>query len=112
MNIRDLKYLVAVAECRHFGHAAEMCHVSQPTLSTQLKKLEETLDVVLIERTNRQVVLSAVGEKIVAQTERAAAEDLDIAEAATEFQSRQTSYDAALRAYSMIQDLSLFDYIR
>ena len=51
-------------------------------------------------------------EKIVAQTERAAAEDLDIAEAATEFQSRQTSYDAALRAYSMIQDLSLFDYIR
>ena len=51
-------------------------------------------------------------DKIVAQTERALAEDLDIAEAATEFQSRQTSYDAALRAYSMIQDLSLFDYIR
>lgn len=70
MNIRDLRYLVAVAECRHFGHAAELCHVSQPTLSTQLKKLEETLDVVLIERTNRQVVLSAVGEKIVAQAMR------------------------------------------
>lgn len=70
MNIRDLKYLVAVAECRHFGHAAELCHVSQPTLSTQLKKLEDTLDVVLIERTNRQVVLSAVGEKIVAQAKR------------------------------------------
>ncbi len=70
MNIRDLKYLVAVAECRHFGHAAELCHVSQPTLSTQLKKLEETLDVVLIERTNRQVVLSSVGEKIVAQAKR------------------------------------------
>jgi LysR family transcriptional regulator, hydrogen peroxide-inducible genes activator len=70
MNIRDLKYLVAVAQCRHFGHAAEMCHVSQPTLSTQLKKLEETLDVVLVERSNRQVVLSAVGEKIVEQARR------------------------------------------
>ena len=70
MNIRDLKYLVAVAEFKHFGHAAEACHVSQPTLSTQLKKLEETLGVVLIERTNRQVLLSGVGEKIVLQAKR------------------------------------------
>lgn len=51
-------------------------------------------------------------QKLVAQTERAAAEDLDIAEAATEFQSLQTSYDAALRAYSMVQNLSLFNYLR
>lgn len=70
MNIRDLKYLVAVAEFKHFGHAAEACHVSQPTLSTQLKKLEETLGVVVIERTNRQVLLSGVGEKIVLQAKR------------------------------------------
>lgn len=70
MNIRDLRYLVAVAELKHFGHAAEACHVSQPTLSTQLKKLEETLGVVVIERTNRQVLLSGVGEKIVLQAKR------------------------------------------
>ncbi len=70
MNIRDLRYLVAVAEHRHFGRAAEACHVSQPTLSTQLKKLEETLGVVLIERTNRQVMLSSVGERIVEQAQR------------------------------------------
>ncbi len=74
MNIRDLKYLVAVAELKHFGHAADACHVSQPTLSTQLKKLEETLGVVVIERTNRQVLLSSVGEKIVLQAKRVLSE--------------------------------------
>ena len=70
MNLRDLRYLVAVAEHRHFGRAAKACFVSQPTLSTQLKKLEETLDVVLIERTNRQVMLTPVGERVVEQAQR------------------------------------------
>jgi LysR family hydrogen peroxide-inducible transcriptional activator len=70
MNLRDLRYLVAVAEHRHFGRAAESCFVSQPTLSTQIKKLEEELGVVLIERTNRQVMLTPVGERIVAQAQR------------------------------------------
>ena len=74
MNLRDLKYLVAVAEHRHFGRAAEACFVSQPTLSTQLKKLEETLGVTLIERSNRQVMLVAEGEKIVEQAQRILAE--------------------------------------
>lgn len=67
MNLRDLKYLVAVAEHRHFGRAAESCHVAQPTLSTQIRKLEEFLGVTLIERNNRQVLLTPIGEKIVAQ---------------------------------------------
>ena len=67
MNIRDLQYLIAVAEHRHFGRAADACFVSQPTLSTQIKKLEESLGVVLIERTNRQVMLSPAGEQIVQQ---------------------------------------------
>ena len=48
MNLRDLRYLIAVAEHRHFGRAAEACAVSQPTLSTQLKKLEAYLGVTLI----------------------------------------------------------------
>lgn len=70
MNLRDLRYLVAVAEHRHFGRAAEACFVSQPTLSTQLKKLEETLGVVLLERSNRRVMLTPEGEQIVQQTQR------------------------------------------
>jgi len=70
MNLRDLKYLVAVAEHKHFGHAAQACFVSQPTLSTQIKKLEDELGVTLIERTNRQVLLTPLGESIVAQAHR------------------------------------------
>jgi LysR family hydrogen peroxide-inducible transcriptional activator len=64
MNLRDLEYLVAVAELRHFGKAAERCHVSQPTLSMQLKKLEVYLGVQLFERINKQVMITPVGEKI------------------------------------------------
>jgi hypothetical protein len=45
MNLRDLRYLLALAEHRHFGKAAAACFVSQPTLSTQIKRLEESLDV-------------------------------------------------------------------
>lgn len=66
MNLRDLKYLVAVAEHRHFGRAAAACFVTQPTLSTQVRKLEEQLGVTLIER-GRKVLLTPVGEAIVAQ---------------------------------------------
>ena len=65
MNLRDLRYLVAGADHRHFGKAAEACFVSQPTLSTQIKKLERELGVELIERTPRQVMLTAPGERVV-----------------------------------------------
>jgi LysR family hydrogen peroxide-inducible transcriptional activator len=67
MNLRDLKYLVAVADSRHFGHAAERCFVSQPTLSGQIKKLEQELGVTLFERTRRSVETTPLGETIVAQ---------------------------------------------
>ena len=53
MNIRDLKYLIAVADHRHFGRAAAASFVSQPTLSTQIRKLEDELGVALIERAPR-----------------------------------------------------------
>ena len=61
MNLRELQYLVAVDEERHFHKAAERCFVSQPTLSGQLKKLEEELGVLLVERTSRQVTMTEVG---------------------------------------------------
>lgn len=64
MNLRDLRYLVAIAEFGHFGRAAEACHVSQPTLSMQLKKLEEYLGVQLVERSSRGVFLTPIGERI------------------------------------------------
>jgi LysR family hydrogen peroxide-inducible transcriptional activator len=65
LNLRDLRYLVAVADHRHFGRAAEACFVSQPTLSTQIKKLEEELGVELVERNPRRIMLTAVGEQVV-----------------------------------------------
>jgi LysR family hydrogen peroxide-inducible transcriptional activator len=71
MNLRDLRYALAVAEHRHFGRAAELCHISQPTLSTQLRKLEEELGVVLFERTNKSVVPTAAGEALLAHARTA-----------------------------------------
>jgi LysR family transcriptional regulator, hydrogen peroxide-inducible genes activator len=64
MNLRDLKYLIALADHKHFGKAADASFVSQPTLSTQLKKLENTLDVQLFERANKQVMLTPIGERV------------------------------------------------
>ena len=64
MNLRDLRYLVALAEHRHFGRAAEACFVSQPTLSTQIRKIEDELGVTLFERTPRRVLLTPVGVEI------------------------------------------------
>jgi LysR family hydrogen peroxide-inducible transcriptional activator len=74
MNLRDLRYLIALADLRHFGRAAEACHVSQPTLSTQLRKLEDELGVQLIERAPRQVMLTPAGTDIVARARRVIAE--------------------------------------
>ena len=66
MNLRDIGYLIAVAETKHFGKAAERCFVSQPTLSGQIKKLEEELGVTVFERTNRSVTITPIGEQILA----------------------------------------------
>ena len=71
MNLRDLKYLVAVAKHRHFGRAAEACFVSQPTLSTQIKKLEDRLGVILIERAGKRVLPTPAGAAIIAEAEQA-----------------------------------------
>ena len=61
MNLQDLFYLNSIAEHRHFGRAAEACNVTQPTLSSQIRKLEEELGVRLLERTNKRVDMTPVG---------------------------------------------------
>ena len=70
LKLKDLRYLVAVADTRHFGRAAERSFVSQPTLSAQLKKLEEYLGVQLIERAPKRVQLTAAGEEVVERARR------------------------------------------
>jgi LysR family hydrogen peroxide-inducible transcriptional activator len=70
LKLKDLRYLVAVADTRHFGQAAARCFISQPTLSAQLKKLENYLGVQLIERQPRRIQLTEAGEAIVARARR------------------------------------------
>ena len=70
MNLRELEYLVAVDEERHFNRAAVRCFVSQPTLSGQLKKLEEELGVMLIERNTRYVSMTDVGTAVAQQARK------------------------------------------
>jgi LysR family hydrogen peroxide-inducible transcriptional activator len=74
MNLQEIRYLVAVAEHRHFGRAAEACNVSQPTLSSQIRKLEIELGVTLLERTNKRVDITPVGSQILIHAQRALAE--------------------------------------
>jgi len=66
MTLTELRYIVALADHRHFGRAAEACHVSQPTLSTQIRKLEEQLGLTLFER-GKQVAATETGLRIVAE---------------------------------------------
>jgi LysR family transcriptional regulator, hydrogen peroxide-inducible genes activator len=70
IKLKDLRYLVAIADTRHFGRAAERCFVSQPTLSAQIRKLEDYLGVQLIERQPKNLTLTDAGEQIVARARR------------------------------------------
>jgi len=87
VNLRDLKYIVAVADLRSFVQAAERCFVSQPTLSMQVKKLEETLGVKIFERNNKHVLVTDVGERIVETARRALQETQLIEELARNAQN-------------------------
>ena len=82
MNLRDLKYLLALADHRHFGRAAEACFVSQPTLSTQIRKLEDELGVPLVERAPRKVMLTPAGRDAAERARRIVAEVEQMKEAA------------------------------
>lgn len=82
MTLTDLRYIVALARERHFGRAAEKCHVSQPTLSVAVKKLEDQLGVTLFERSAADVKLTEIGAQIVAQAERVLMEAQQVREIA------------------------------
>lgn len=71
MTLTELRYIVAVARERHFGRAAERCFVSQPTLSVAVRKLEDELGVQLFERAPGEIALTPIGERVVAQAQRA-----------------------------------------
>ena len=70
MTLTELRYIIAVAREQHFGRAAERCHVSQPTLSVAIKKLEDELGVTIFERGSNEVTLSPVGKLIVQQAQQ------------------------------------------
>ena len=82
MNLRDIYYLVALADHRHFGRAAAACYVSQPTLSTQIRKLEAELGVALVERNPRRVMLTPAGHEAAERARRIVAEVEQMKEAA------------------------------
>ncbi len=85
MNLRELEYLVALSEEQHFHRAAERCFVSQPTLSGQLKKLEDELGVLLVERNNRQVAMTDAGKAVVEHARKVLIEVSSIKEVASHF---------------------------
>lgn len=70
MTLTELRYIVAVAAERHFGRAAERCFVSQPSLSAAVKKLEDELGIQIFERGKVEVLVTATGERVVAQARR------------------------------------------
>ena len=82
MNLRDLRYLVALADHQHFGRAAAACFVSQPTLSTQIRKLEDELGVALVERAPRKVMLTPAGREIAERARRIVSDVEQMKEAA------------------------------
>lgn len=80
ITLTQLSYIAAVAQCRNFGKAAKSCFVSQPTLSMQIQKLEDELGVILFDRSKKPVEPTAIGKKIIAQTQVVLQEALRIEE--------------------------------
>jgi LysR family transcriptional regulator, hydrogen peroxide-inducible genes activator len=88
MTLTELRYIVALAQTKHFGKAAKNCHVTQPTLSVSINKIESSLGVCIFERTRNDIRLTAIGEKIIAQAQKALEEISIIKEIATQGKSQ------------------------
>ena len=86
MTLNELRYIVAVARERHFGHAAESCHISQPTLSVAVRKLEDELGVTLFERGPGEMTVTPIGRRIVEQAQRVLEETAVIRQLASQGQ--------------------------
>jgi len=84
VKLRDLEYLAAIAQHKHFGRAAQACFVSQPTLSGQVMKLETQLGLTLVERQSKKIMLTPAGEKLVVQARK-------VLTAASEFETSAKS---------------------
>ncbi len=80
MTIQQLQYIIAIDDHRNFGKAADECGVTQPTLSSMVKKLEDELDVTLFDRTNKYVKVTAIGNEIIKQARKVVMEAMRINE--------------------------------
>ncbi|MCC7274211.1 MAG: LysR family transcriptional regulator [Alphaproteobacteria bacterium] len=86
VTMRHLRYLVALAETRHFGRAAELCHVTQPAMSAQIRELEEMLGIDLVERRRGAIAITSEGEEIVRRAAAVVASVRDIEDLARQRQ--------------------------
>jgi LysR family hydrogen peroxide-inducible transcriptional activator len=94
MTLTELQYICAIARERHFGRAARACHVSQPTLSVAVKKLEDELGVTLFERRPNEIAITAVGERLIEQARRVLGETTQLRQMA---QRAQDPFNGPLR---------------
>ncbi|RZA06913.1 MAG: LysR family transcriptional regulator, partial [Moraxellaceae bacterium] len=74
MTLIELRYLVTLAQTRHFGRASALCNISQSALSMAIRKLEEELEVLLFERNKSGIRATQMGEQIIAQAQRVVAQ--------------------------------------
>jgi LysR family hydrogen peroxide-inducible transcriptional activator len=81
-TITQLEYVVAVAKTRHFGQAAEICHVAQPSLSMQIQKLEDELDTTIFDRSKKPIGVTELGQVIILQAQKVLAEHKKLKEMA------------------------------
>ncbi len=89
-TIKQLRYLVMLNETRHFGKAAKACFVSQPAFSVAIKELETLLNVQLVDRTNKSVTITAIGQRIIQQAQLCLRDAEGLLEIARDYQSPLT----------------------
>lgn len=110
MNLRDLNYLIAVADCKNFSHAANQCAIGQPTLSVQIKKLEDYLDVPLFVRNKNQVEITEIGTQVVEVARRIIADAEQIRMIAAQAQL-PTCGKLSLGAFPSVASYVLPEYV-